>query len=260
MGADRIGADAVVAAAGAWTAGVCAPPGLRVPAGPPRGQIVPARRPGTGTAAWPAVLPGPDRYQVAFPAGRIVAGATGDHAWFRLPRHRGRGRRPAGRRCRAGTGPAPRRIAGNPHRLPPRHQRRPPPARPARRRPDRRDRVWPPRTDRRPTDRPGRRAAHPRPAAGHRPDTTPPVPIPRPTQHPRAITGAAHDQPANRAAPRNRERPPSQPTAKPAKHWHPQLCAHQAARRQYGSHHQQQLRMILAEKVPHNYAARSATS
>jgi D-amino-acid dehydrogenase len=46
VGADRIGADAVVAAAGAWTAGVCAPLGLRVPAGPQRGQIVHARRPG----------------------------------------------------------------------------------------------------------------------------------------------------------------------------------------------------------------------
>ena len=82
MGADRIGADAVVAAAGAWTAGVCAPLGLRVPAGPPRGQIVPARRPGTGTAAWPAVLPAQDPCLVAFPAGRIVAGATREQAGF----------------------------------------------------------------------------------------------------------------------------------------------------------------------------------
>src|SRR5262249_58979846 len=40
VGADRIGADAVVVAAGAWTAGVCAELGLRLPVGPQPGQIM----------------------------------------------------------------------------------------------------------------------------------------------------------------------------------------------------------------------------
>jgi len=82
VGADRIGADAVVVAAGAWTAGVCAPLGLRVPVGPQRGQIVHTRLPGTDTAAWPVVLSDQDPYLVAFPAGRIVVGATREQAGF----------------------------------------------------------------------------------------------------------------------------------------------------------------------------------
>lgn len=82
VGAERIGADAVVVAAGAWTAGVCAQLGIRVPVGPQRGQIVHARLPGTDTAEWPVVLSGQDPYLVAFPAGRIVAGATREQSGF----------------------------------------------------------------------------------------------------------------------------------------------------------------------------------
>jgi D-amino-acid dehydrogenase len=82
VGADRFGADAVVVAAGAWTAGVCADLGIRLPLGPQRGQIVHARLPGIDTAAWPVVLSGQDPYLVAFPAGRIVLGATREQAGF----------------------------------------------------------------------------------------------------------------------------------------------------------------------------------
>ena len=82
VGADRIGADAVVVAAGAWTAGVCALVGIRLPVGPQRGQIVHARLPGTDTAAWPVVLSDRDPYLVAFPGGRVVLGATREQAGF----------------------------------------------------------------------------------------------------------------------------------------------------------------------------------
>lgn len=82
VGADHIGADAVVVAAGAWTAGVCAHLGIRLPVGPQRGQIVHVRLPGTDTAAWPVVLSGQDPYLVAFPAGRVVLGATREQAGF----------------------------------------------------------------------------------------------------------------------------------------------------------------------------------
>ena len=82
VGADRIGADTVVVAAGAWTAGICAQLGIRLPVGPQRGQIVHARLPRTDTAGWPVVLSGQDPYLVAFPAGRIVLGATREQAGF----------------------------------------------------------------------------------------------------------------------------------------------------------------------------------
>jgi D-amino-acid dehydrogenase len=82
VGPDRIGADTVVVAAGAWTAGICAQLGIRLPVGPQRGQIVHARLPGTDTAGWPVVLSGQDPYLVAFPAGRIVLGATREQAGF----------------------------------------------------------------------------------------------------------------------------------------------------------------------------------
>jgi D-amino-acid dehydrogenase len=82
VGADRIGADTVVVAAGAWTAQVCAQLGIRLPVGPQRGQIVHARLPRTDTAAWPVVLSDQDPYLVAFPAGRIVLGATREQAGF----------------------------------------------------------------------------------------------------------------------------------------------------------------------------------
>jgi glycine/D-amino acid oxidase-like deaminating enzyme len=82
VGGDRIGADAVVVAAGAWTAEVCAGLDIRLPVGPQRGQIVHARLPGTDTGAWPVVLSDRDPYLVAFPAGRVVFGATREQAGF----------------------------------------------------------------------------------------------------------------------------------------------------------------------------------
>jgi glycine/D-amino acid oxidase-like deaminating enzyme len=82
VGGDHIGADTVVVAAGAWTAGVCVQLGIGLPVGPQRGQIVHARLPGADTAAWPVVLSDPDPYLVAFPAGRIVLGATREQAGF----------------------------------------------------------------------------------------------------------------------------------------------------------------------------------
>src|SRR5215472_4455386 len=81
-GSDRIGADAVVVAAGAWTAQVCAGAGWPLPIGPQRGQIVHARLPGADTGSWPVVLPAGDPYLLGFPAGRVVLGATREDAGF----------------------------------------------------------------------------------------------------------------------------------------------------------------------------------
>lgn len=81
-GTERIGADAVVVAAGAWTAQVCAGLGVQLPVRPQRGQILHTRLPGADTARWPVVLADRDPYLVAFPGGRIVAGATREEAGF----------------------------------------------------------------------------------------------------------------------------------------------------------------------------------
>ena len=81
-GAGTVGADAVVVAAGAWTAQVCAGFGVPLPVSPERGQIVHTRLSGTDTASWPVVLADRDPYLVAFPGGRVVAGATREEAGF----------------------------------------------------------------------------------------------------------------------------------------------------------------------------------
>jgi D-amino-acid dehydrogenase len=75
-GDERIDADAVVVAAGAWTAEICAPLGWELAIGPQRGQILHVQVPGADSAAWPVVLPGRDPYLLSFPEGRVVFGAT----------------------------------------------------------------------------------------------------------------------------------------------------------------------------------------
>ena len=82
VGAESIGADAVVVAAGAWTGEVCAGFGAPLPVRPQRGQIVHTRLPGIDTANWPVVLADREPYLVAFPRGRVVAGATREEAGF----------------------------------------------------------------------------------------------------------------------------------------------------------------------------------
>jgi glycine/D-amino acid oxidase-like deaminating enzyme len=82
VGGDRVAADGVVVAAGAWAAQVCAAAGWPLPIRPQRGQIVHARLPGADTARWPVVLPPGDPYLLGFPAGRIVMGATREDAGF----------------------------------------------------------------------------------------------------------------------------------------------------------------------------------
>jgi D-amino-acid dehydrogenase len=73
-------ADAVVLAAGAWSAELCAPLGLTLAVGPMRGQIVHLQLPGVDTAGWPTVMTlGEEHghhYLLTFPGGRVVVGAT----------------------------------------------------------------------------------------------------------------------------------------------------------------------------------------
>jgi len=78
---EHVAADAVVVAAGAWTAHVCAPLGIRLPIGPQRGQIVHVSL-AQDTDSWPVILPQEDPYLLGFPGGRVVFGATRENAGF----------------------------------------------------------------------------------------------------------------------------------------------------------------------------------
>lgn len=71
-----VDADAVVVAAGAWTAGLLAPVGVAITVAPQRGQIVHLGLDGTDTSRWPVVLPPGSHYLVAFDDSCVVAGAT----------------------------------------------------------------------------------------------------------------------------------------------------------------------------------------
>jgi D-amino-acid dehydrogenase len=73
---DLVEADAVVVAAGAWSADALTWPAPPLPVVPQRGQIVHLRLPGADTGAWPIVLPRSGHYMLAFEDERIVVGAT----------------------------------------------------------------------------------------------------------------------------------------------------------------------------------------
>ena len=76
VGEERIGADAIILAAGAWAPALLAPLGLSLAVEPQRGQIVHLRMEGVETGGWPVVLPPGSHYLLAFEGGRVVAGAT----------------------------------------------------------------------------------------------------------------------------------------------------------------------------------------
>jgi D-amino-acid dehydrogenase len=71
-----VGADAVVVAAGAWSALLCEPLGVTIPVFPQRGQIVHLGVDAFDTGDWPIVTTLEEHYLLAFPDGRVVAGAT----------------------------------------------------------------------------------------------------------------------------------------------------------------------------------------
>jgi D-amino-acid dehydrogenase len=77
VGGEFVGADCVVAAAGAWTKSLVAPAGVTVRVTPQRGQIVHLRMESADTSRWPVVLPADSgHYLLAFDDSRVVAGAT----------------------------------------------------------------------------------------------------------------------------------------------------------------------------------------
>lgn len=76
VGAEKIEADAVVVAAGAWAPPLLRPLGIETAVRPQRGQIVHLGLPGTDTTDWPVVLPANGHYLLTFDDSRVVVGAT----------------------------------------------------------------------------------------------------------------------------------------------------------------------------------------
>src|SRR5262245_41175 len=76
VGGDRIEADCVVVAAGAWAPDLLEAVGVGLRVAPQRGQIVHLRHSGTDTARWPVLLPLSSYYLLAFEDSRVVIGAT----------------------------------------------------------------------------------------------------------------------------------------------------------------------------------------
>lgn len=73
-------AMALVIAAGAWSAALAAAMGVRLPVYAQRGQILHLELPNATTSRWPIVEGFHTHYLLAFPAHRIVAGATREDA------------------------------------------------------------------------------------------------------------------------------------------------------------------------------------
>ena len=76
VGSEEYAAGAVVVAGGAWSPLLTAQLGLRVPVEPQRGQIAHLGLAAADTAPWPMVSGFRDHYLVAWPGGRVAAGAT----------------------------------------------------------------------------------------------------------------------------------------------------------------------------------------
>jgi D-amino-acid dehydrogenase len=69
----------VIIAAGSWSAELCRYLDLSIDVRPQRGQLVHLRLEGMETSRWPMVRTVAERYIVAWPGGRLVAGATSEN-------------------------------------------------------------------------------------------------------------------------------------------------------------------------------------
>jgi D-amino-acid dehydrogenase len=76
VGGQRIAADAVIIAGGAWSNTLGEAIGLRIPVAPQRGQILHLDLPETDTSRWPIITGFHSHYMLTFPTSRVVAGAT----------------------------------------------------------------------------------------------------------------------------------------------------------------------------------------
>ncbi|GKV55492.1 putative oxidoreductase YurR [Sporosarcina sp. NCCP-2222] len=73
---DRIEAKQVIITAGCWAGELTRQIGIPIEVRGQKAQIAHMKAADNGTAAWPVVMPPNDQYMLAFPNGKIVAGAT----------------------------------------------------------------------------------------------------------------------------------------------------------------------------------------
>lgn len=73
---ETLSAANVIIAGGAWSPDFGAQLGVQIPVEPQRGQIIHLKLDGADTRAWPIVEAFHGHYMVAWPDGRVVAGAT----------------------------------------------------------------------------------------------------------------------------------------------------------------------------------------
>jgi D-amino-acid dehydrogenase len=73
---EPLAAEAIVIAAGAWSAPLAQQLNCVLPVAPQRGQIAHLAIPETNTSRWPVVLPFQGHYLLTFPENRVVVGAT----------------------------------------------------------------------------------------------------------------------------------------------------------------------------------------
>ncbi|CAN7567937.1 NAD(P)/FAD-dependent oxidoreductase [Rossellomorea sp. LjRoot5] len=76
IGDEVLRADGVIVTAGAWANELFQPLGINFLVSSQKAQILHLQAGGQETAEWPVVMPPNDQYLLAFPAGRVVAGAT----------------------------------------------------------------------------------------------------------------------------------------------------------------------------------------
>jgi D-amino-acid dehydrogenase len=76
VGGDTVPAGAVAIAGGAWADAFARQLGVTIPVAPQRGQIIHLGVPDADTSRWPMVSAFHHHYMVAWPDGRVVAGAT----------------------------------------------------------------------------------------------------------------------------------------------------------------------------------------
>ena len=73
---DEFTAGAVLIAGGAWSTSFSRQLDVQIPVAPQRGQIIHLDVPGQESGAWSIVMGFSDHYQVPWPGGRVVVGAT----------------------------------------------------------------------------------------------------------------------------------------------------------------------------------------
>jgi D-amino-acid dehydrogenase len=73
---ETVTAESVTIAGGAWSPAFGAQLGVAIPVAPQRGQILHLRLPGVDTSGWPMVSAFHGHYMLAWPDGRVTAGAT----------------------------------------------------------------------------------------------------------------------------------------------------------------------------------------